>query len=118
MLIHDREFIRKDQSIKLDVENLKIYLCIMIIPEVIKPYLKNQKRRGQQKLMYDCLYKYSHKKLDRLFQCEFFSFLFQDYVDSGEFSKMLHNDETLSKNQDTYQEACDYFLSQIKDKAP
>ena len=112
-IVENRDFIRKDSSIVLNPENLKIYLWILIIPEIIKPYMKNQTRRTMQKLMYDWLYKYSHKKLDKLFTCEFFSFLFKEYVECGGFKKMMKNDETLSRNKDTYQEAWNYFLSNV-----
>jgi hypothetical protein len=77
----------------------------MIIPDMIKPYLKNQKRRCQQKLVYDCLYKYSHKKLQKLLDSKFFTFLFKEYVDSGAFHQMVEADDTLSKHKETYKEA-------------
>ncbi|CAI2368999.1 unnamed protein product [Moneuplotes crassus] len=112
-LITDREFMRVDKFNVFNKENTKIYLCLLIIPEVIKPYLKNQKRRCQHKLIYDCLYKYSHKKLDKLLQSEFFSFLFKQYVDSGDFERMLQQDKTLEKHRDAYKQACEYFLSKI-----
>lgn len=114
VIIHDRTFMRVDKSNVFNPENLKIYLWLIIIPELIKPYLKNQKRRCQQKLIYDCLYKYSHKKLDKLLESEFFCFLFQDYVESGAFKEMIESDETLSKHKSTYQEAWDYFISKIE----
>jgi len=56
-------------------------------------------------LMYDCLYKYSHKKLDKILHCIFFSFLFRDYVETGGFQKMIDSDETLNKNKEAYKEA-------------
>jgi len=115
VIIHDREFMRLDASNKFDPENLKIYLCLLVFPEMIKAYLKNQKRRCQQKLIYDCLYKYSHKKLDKLLQSEFFTFLFKDYVKSGSFHKMMNSDETLRKHKDTYQQASEYFLSKMSE---
>jgi hypothetical protein len=105
VIIHDRNFMRVDGSNIFNSENLKIYLCLIIIPEMIKPYLKNQKRRCQYKLIYDCLYKYSHKKLDKLLESEFFNFLFNEYVDSEAFNEMVKSDDTLSKHQSTYQEA-------------
>ena len=52
-LITDREFMRVDKFNVFNKENTKIYLCLLIIPEMIKPYLKNQKRRCQYKLIYD-----------------------------------------------------------------
>lgn len=61
VIVHDRNLMRVDKSNVFNPENIKIYLCLLVIPEIIKPYLKNQKRRCQQKLIYDCLYKYSHK---------------------------------------------------------
>jgi len=39
-VINDRDFMRNDNSIILNPENLKIYMCIIIIPDLIKPYLK------------------------------------------------------------------------------
>lgn len=112
-LIADRDFMRKDESNFFDAENIKIYMCLIVVPELIKGYLKNQRRRCQYKLIYDCLYKYSHKKLEKLLESEFFCFLFKEYVDSGAFSEMVENDETLRKHKATYQEACDYFISKI-----
>lgn len=112
-IVTDDVLIREDESIRLDPENLKIYLWIIIIPESIKPYLKNQKRRISQKLMYDWLYKYSHKKLDRLFKCEHFAFLFTKYVELQGFDQMVEVDDTLKRNKEVYQEACDFFMSSI-----
>ena len=113
-LINDRNFMRVDSYNVFNSDNLKIYLGLIIIPDMLKPYLKNQKRRCQQKLIYDCLYKYSHKKLEKLLNSEFFSFLFKEYVESGEFKKMLTSDETLRKHHSTYKEACDLFVSKIE----
>ena len=104
-LVNDRDFMRIDSSNVFNPENLKIYLGLLIIPDMLKSYLKNQKRRCQQKLIYDCLYKYSHKKLDKILNSEFFSFLFKEYVVSGDFQSMLTSDETLKKHQSTYKEA-------------
>lgn len=112
-IVEDRDFMRNDSSIKLNPENLKIYLWMIVIPDIVKPYLKNQTRRLSSKLLYDCLYKYSHKKRDKILAWEFFQFLFKDYVESGGFKIMLEKDDTLNKNADIYQEACDYFISRI-----
>ena len=112
-LIEDRDFMRKDESNIFDPENVKIYMCLIIVPEMIKGYLKNQRRRCQYKLLYDCLYKYSHKKLEKLLNSEFFSFLFKEYVNSGAFQEMVENDDTLNKHKSTYEEACEYFISKI-----
>jgi len=104
---------RVDSSNVFNAENTKIYLWLLVIPDMVKLYLKNQKRRWQQKLIYDCLYKYSHKKLDKLLNSEFFSFLFKEYVNSGAFERMLNSDETLGKHKPTYKEAWEYFMSKI-----
>lgn len=78
---------------------------MIVIPDMIKPYLKNQTRRLSNKLLYECLYKYSHKKLEKILSCEFFSFLFKDYVDTGAFQNMIDQDDTLRRNKEAYQEA-------------
>lgn len=69
----------------------------------------------QQKLIYNCLYKYSHKKLERLLTCETFGFLFKTYVQTEAFQFMMEQDETLKKNKDAYQQACNYFVKVIDD---
>lgn len=114
VIIHDRNFMRVDASNVFNPENLKVYLSLIVIPELIKPYLKNQKRRCQHKLIYDWLYKYSHKKLDKLLESEFFSYIFKEYVNWGAFGEMVSSDETLSKHKDTYQHAWEYFISKIE----
>ena len=60
-ILADDDFLRNDKAIQLNPDNVKIYLSMIVIPEAIKPYLKNQTRRLSSKLIYECLYKYSHK---------------------------------------------------------
>lgn len=63
---------------------------------------------------YSCLYKYSHKKLLKLFQSKVLYFMFRKFFEEGPFDDLLVNDATLQRNPEVYQKASDNFINLFK----
>ena len=59
---------------------------------------------------YNCLYKYSHKKLLKLFQSEVLHFMFRKFFEEGAFDGLLLHDSTLKRNPEVYRDTSKYFL--------
>lgn len=57
------------------------------------------------RLFYDCLYNYSHKKLESLVSYEEFCILFVDFYKSGKFERMKTSDGTLKRYHEVYEKA-------------
>ena len=78
------------------------YVGILINPTIMKKNLRNKRYAKFLKLYYDCVYKYSHRKLNKLFTDSTLKLVFNVYSNSGAAEMMIEHDETLSKSKETY----------------
>ena len=99
------------------VENIYFYVGIMTYPSLIKRYVKKKEHIKFKKLYYECAYKYSHSKLDRLFIDPTLKLIFQHYYDSGAASEMIEKDETLSKRKGAYIKCLYQFMKSFEDES-
>lgn len=67
-------------------------------------------QRAKYQNFYNCLYKYSHKKLMKLFDSKVLHFMFRKFFEEGPFEYLLENDDTLKRNPEIYRKASIHFL--------
>lgn len=65
-------------------------------------------------LFYDWVYRYTHKKLSKLFADQVLKFLFEDYIKSGMVYEMIESDSTMSRNKDVYKRTVDIFIESFE----
>jgi hypothetical protein len=71
---------------------------MMVNPDLVKRHSGSSGLRRRHKEFYDCLYKYSHKKLKKLLKDDCLVYLFRHFVSSGDYERFRSEDETLSKD--------------------
>ena len=81
-----------------------IQVKIIIICMVLRNWTKNILNKFDMKRtfinFYDCIYKYSHRKLGRLINEPSFRITFDHFVNSGELRKMVDADSTLDTKKE------------------
>ena len=60
------------------------------------------------------VYKYSHRKLDKMFADKILRFIFKHYSESGAVEEMLDKDETLSRNKEGYRKWVEVFIKSFE----
>ena len=70
--------------------------------------------RTLYKTFYECLYNYSHKKLEKLIGFKEFCILFCDFYNSKKFEEIKNTDSTLRKHHDIYERAASDLVSNLK----
>ena len=71
--------------------------------------------RSLYKAFYECLYNYSHKKLEALIAYKEFCVLFADFYISKKFESLKNSDATLSKHKEVYETAAGNLADIILD---
>mmetsp|Transcript_41998 Transcript_41998/g.48656 ORF Transcript_41998/g.48656 Transcript_41998/m.48656 type:complete len:91 (+) Transcript_41998:668-940(+) len=71
--------------------------------------------RNKFQNFYSCLYKYSHKKLLKLFQSKVLHFMFRKFIEEGPLEELLTDDSTLQRNPDVYRKASQNFLDLFRE---
>jgi hypothetical protein len=74
----------------------------MVLPDIMKKYMKSPKRKMLFEGYNDTIYKYSHSKFKRLFKIAPFRLVFKEFYKSGGFDSMLKTDATLKRNESIY----------------
>lgn len=92
------------------LDELATYVGMMVNPDLVKRQANSAGLRKRHKEFYDCLYKYSHKKLKKLMKDECLVFLFRHFVSNGDYQRFKAEDDTLSKTPGIFDDAMDYFL--------
>lgn len=72
---------------------------------------ENTKEYKTYDVFYECLYRYSHKRLEAALGIPSVACVFKIFLNGGVFQNLLLNDSTLSKNKEAYEEAKQEFLS-------
>ena len=90
------------------------YVGIIINFNLLRRYLKDKKYIKFNTQYFDCLYKYSHKKLSNLFADKILKFLFEDLFETGKIYELMREDETMNKNFTLYEDTINVFKNSFK----
>lgn len=99
---------------EVTMDDLVFYMGICINPLYMKRIASSSQDRLKFQNFYSCLYKYSHKKLLKLFQSSVLHFMFRKFFEEGPFEDLLVNDSTLQRNPEVYSKASENFLNLFK----
>lgn len=91
-------------------EDVFNYVGIIVQPELMRRGMRHRTHIRFLTLYYDCVYRYTHKKISKLFSDQVLRFIFEDYISSGMIYKMIETDPTLCKNKEIYQETVKMFM--------
>lgn len=91
-----------------DAENAKTHPTVVIIERET-----SHKFQRMCKAFYECLYNYSHKKLEVLIEYQEFCILFADFYQSQKFEHIKNRDNTMSKNKEVYEKAANGLVYTI-----
>lgn len=103
--------VKEDPSaFNFSYEDISYYTGIIIWPEIMKKKFKAQHKFIKfNKNFYECVYRYSHIKLSKMFCDDVLKYMFEDYIGSGCVYQMIQEDETLRKNEDLYKSTVKIF---------
>jgi len=93
------------------MEDVTHYIGVIINFELLR---KNKVAKVYSKFnnkFYDCIYKYSHRKLSVIFSDPILRFLYEDFVESGNAHRLIQNDETMKKHEELYERVIKVFLN-------
>jgi len=93
----------KQNGVSLD--DVMFAVRMLIQPDATKKVNKTREQRFLMNNYYDCIYKYSHKRLLKLCQNSTISYLFLNFINSGIFHEQVMSDPTMMKSPATYLEA-------------
>lgn len=102
--------IGKEEFSDITIEDLCFYMGILINPSLMKRFSLQPHDRIKIQNFYNCLYNYSHKKLQKLFKSNVLHFMFTKFAEEGPLDELLLNDSTLKKNPDVYKKASKSFI--------
>jgi len=94
---------------EISLEDIHDYVGIMIHPEFTKKWMKDKKHMKYVKSYYEVVYRYSHKKMSKMFADNILKYIFDDYVTTGAIYEMIDTDQTLSKNKVEYRNTVELF---------
>ena len=95
-------------------EDVFNYICIIVQPDLAKKWMRNRIYLKFMTLFYDWVYKYSHRKISKLFSDPILRFLFEDYIKSGMVYEMIDSDVTLSRNKEMYKMTVEIFTKSFE----
>ena len=95
----------------ITLEEVEKFVAVMVSPNHIKNYLKEESDITLYDEYYSCLYQYSHKKLAKMLQNRACGFLFNMFVQDGHLTKFISNCSTMSQNSDVYHKASNSFVT-------
>lgn len=95
----------------LSQDDLVFIVRMLIQPDLVKKMNKTREQRFLCNNYYDCIYKYSHKRLLKLIKNPTLSHLFEDFIRNGCFEQLVMEDETLKRNPEAYIEAAQNLLA-------
>ena len=116
---HLRCFVTEEYGVKIEsaefqsddkLEDVFNYVGIIVQPDLIKKGMRNRTYTKFMTTFYDCVYRYTHRKISKLFADPVLRFLFEDYINSGMIYEMIETDSTLSKNKEIYQNTVKIFI--------
>lgn len=102
--LQDVDFGREDAF-----EDIVNYVGIIINFSMIKKDIQDKDYLKFNTQYYDCLYKYSHRKLSSIFSDKILKFLFEDFIETGKIYEHMKQDDTMSKNPQAYEETIRVF---------
>lgn len=95
----------------ITLKDVEMFIAIMVSPNHIKNYIKDESEITLYKEYYSCLYQYSHKKLAKMLQNRACGFLFNTFVQDGHLTKFISNCSTMSQHSEVYHKASQGFVT-------
>jgi hypothetical protein len=89
------------------------FVLSLVVPSYIKRNLRNTKAYSTFDMFYECLYRYSHKRLEGALKIPEIACVFKIFLNSDTFENLLESDATLSKNKEAYEAAKQEFMEII-----
>ena len=100
---------------EVNPEDIYFYTGIIIWPEMMKKKFKSRHRYIKfNKSFYECVYRYSHVKLSKLFSDVRLRFMFENYIKTGGAKYMIKTDETLNRNPVIYERTVQVFIESFQ----
>lgn len=100
----------------VDFSEISAFILALIIPSYVKRNFKFTQTYTVYDIFYECLYRYSHKRLENALSIASVACVFQIFLESEVFDDLLEHDSTLSKNREAYEQAKSEFLHIISKK--
>ena len=95
---------------KVAVDLISSFILSLVIPSYVKRNCKGTKTFEIYETFYECLYRYSHKRLETALGIQAVAAVFKIFLEGDVFEELVTTDDTLSKNQDAYRVAKAEFL--------
>jgi len=89
------------------------FILALIIPSYVKRNCRNTPTYTIYDTFYECLYRYSHKRLESALAISSIACVFKIFLEGPVFENLLQNDGTLSKNREAFESAKVEFLDII-----
>lgn len=101
----------------VDFEEVSMFVLSLVIPSYVKRNMRFTPTFTTYDTFYECLYRYSHKRLEAALTIPAVACVFRIFLDGPTFKNLLQNDSTLSKNSEAYESAKDEFMQIINQKS-
>lgn len=98
----------------VEFEKVSMFILALVIPSYVKRNLRFTDTFTTYDTFYECLYRYSHKRLEAALAIPAVACVFRIFLEGPTFKLLLEEDSTLSKNQEAYESAKEEFI-QIMD---
>mmetsp|Transcript_15050 Transcript_15050/g.21056 ORF Transcript_15050/g.21056 Transcript_15050/m.21056 type:complete len:430 (+) Transcript_15050:1-1290(+) len=104
------------QTSEVTLNDVVFVMKVLLQPDLVKKMSKTRSERFLMNNYYDCIYKYSHKRLLKLSQQKStetaaFRFVFTEFVQSGKFEELVMSDATLQRTPEAYLTAANTLLT-------
>ena len=103
-LLSTKESKNRSRNDSPQYSDVKLLVACMVMPDVLKVYMKTKIRKATFTIFSNAIYKYSHKNMLKLMEHKTFNIILDQYVRSPDFEEMLKTDETLKRFPDMYRE--------------
>lgn len=109
----DNKFEKKCPKELVVFYEIKFLLMSMLLRNVIKKHLAIKMIKTQFTSYFDLIYKYTHRKMNRLVRLTSFQLLFKNFIDDRGLEAMLETDKTLASNADKYRNVATNIVNQL-----
>ena len=103
----------KEMIMGVEFAEISAFILALVIPSYVKRNMRFTPTFTTYDTFYECLYRYSHKRLEAALSIPSVACVFRIFLEGSTFENLLINDATLSKNRDAYEAAKSEFLEII-----
>lgn len=104
---------QKEYVSGIDFNDICSFILALIIPSYVKRNCRFTPTYTVYDTFYECLYRYSHKRLEAALAIDSVACVFKIFLEGPVFENLLDNDGTLSKNREAFESAKQEFLEII-----